>query len=430
MKNLKGKKLLVLAGVNPIAEDVVKFAQRMGVYTIVTGNLDVSLTPAKRYADQIETVSTADLDALEELARKEKVDGIMTGSSEFSIHMTMQLCERLNMPFYVNAEQWDICSSKDRFKALCRQYNVPVIYEYEVHETADQSLVCDEIVYPVIVKPVDGSGGGGISVCSNEAELQSAYQRAKEYSPTGNVIIEKYMSGDEIGISYAVQNGKVVLTAMHDRYLRESDGNFMKLPLAYVYPSKYLKSYQENQNQKVIDMFEGIGLQNGTLFIQGFASEQECPFYEMGLRFNGAKQYNLLKEECNFSTMDMMIEYALSGEISDIDITELADPDFKHIYCTLSILGKPGKVTEVIGVDQLRSFPEVLDVSQWYYGGEMLSEKLLGTQRQILCRVTLKTDNRTEMAAAIDKVYETFDVLNECGESMLIGKFDSSLLIK
>lgn len=54
MNDLKGKRLLVLAGVNPIAADVVRFAKRMGVYTIVTGNLDVALTPAKRYADQNE----------------------------------------------------------------------------------------------------------------------------------------------------------------------------------------------------------------------------------------------------------------------------------------------------------------------------------------------------------------------------------------
>ena len=72
----------------------------MGVYTIVTGNLDVTLTPAKRFADQIETVSTADLDALEALAKEVKADGIMTGSSEFSIEMTMALCKRLNKPFY------------------------------------------------------------------------------------------------------------------------------------------------------------------------------------------------------------------------------------------------------------------------------------------------------------------------------------------
>ena len=91
MNDLKGKRLLVLAGVNPIAADVVRFAKRMGVYTIVPGNLDVALTPAKRYADQNEMVSTADLEALKKLTKEVKADGIMTGSSEFSIEQTLQL---------------------------------------------------------------------------------------------------------------------------------------------------------------------------------------------------------------------------------------------------------------------------------------------------------------------------------------------------
>ena len=428
MNDLKGKRLLVLAGVNPIAADVVQFAKRMGVYTIVTGNLDVTLTPAKRFADQIETVSTADLDALEALAKEVKADGIMTGSSEFSIEMTMALCKRLNKPFYCTKEQWDICSNKNNFKELCRTHHVPVVHEFHVEET-DEGIDCSSLIYPVIVKPVDGSGGGGISVCNDEEAFLAAYERAKSYSPTGSVIIETYVISDEIGISYAIQNGKVYLTAMHDRYLRESDGNFMKLPLAYIYPSKHLQFYQETQNQKVVEMFESIGLQNGTLFIQGFATENECPFYEMGYRFNGAKQYNLLKEENGFSTMDMMIHHALTGEMNEPDLAKVAKPDFDHVYCTLFLLGRPGHVEKVIGVEELRKLPEIVDVSPWYYGGEDITEKLMGTQRQILCRVTLKTEDRVTMAKAIDTVYEIFEVLDDKGESMLLDGFDSKLLL-
>ena len=91
MKNVSGKRLLVLAGVNPIAEDVVKTARRLGIYTIVTGNLDVTLTPAKRYADEIMDVSTADLDALEKVIREKQIDGVLTGTREFGIEREISL---------------------------------------------------------------------------------------------------------------------------------------------------------------------------------------------------------------------------------------------------------------------------------------------------------------------------------------------------
>lgn len=426
MTDLKGKRLLILAGVNPIAEDVVKTAKRMGVYTIATGNLDVALTPAKRYADEAADVSTADLDALEAFIHEKNIDGVLTGSSEFGIERVISLCERLNLPFYCTREQWEICSDKDRFKNLCRENDVPVVPEYEISDVSDLEKV-DE--YPVIVKPVDGSGGGGISVCDNYEELVKAYQRAKEYSKCGNIIVEKYIVQEEIGINYAIQDGNIKLTAMHDRYLHSGGDGFMRLPLAYVYPSKFLESYQKVQDQKVIDMYHAIGLQNGTLFIQGFGAHDKCMFYEMGYRFNGAKQYNLLQDANGFNTMEMIIRLALTGKMEGPDIRECANPNFEHVYCTLSILGKPGKVQDVIGIKEIEEMPETLDVSPWYYGGEEITEKLLGTQRQILCRVTLKTKDRESMAKAIDAVYEKFNVLNDKGESMLMEGFDSSILL-
>lgn len=429
MYNLKGKRLLILAGVNPIAEDVVKTAKRLGAYTIVTGNLDVSLSPAKRYADETAEVSTADLDALENFIKENNIDGVLTGSSEFGIERVISLCERLNLPFYCNREQWEICSDKEKFKNLCRTNDVPVVPEYSVIER-NGKLDFSEIEYPVIVKPVDGSGGGGISVCNNENELNAAYIRAKNYSKCGNVIIEKYIIQDEIGINYAIQNGNIMLTAMHDRYLHIGEAGFMRLPLAYVYPSKFLKAYEKNQNENVTKMFKSIGLQNGTLFIQGFGSEEECMFYEMGYRFNGAKQYNILQDANGFNTMEMIVNLSLTGKMGGPDITKCANPEFENVYCTLSILGRPGKIKKVIGIEKLEKIPEVLDVSPWYYGGEEITEALLGTQRQILCRVTLKTKDRKSMAEAIDKVYEEFDVISDEGKSMLMQGFDSKLLLE
>ena len=428
MKSLEGKRLLVLAGVNPIAEDVVKTARRMGAYVIVTGNLDISLTPAKRYADEIMDVSTADLEALEQVIHEKRIDGVLTGSSEFGIERVISLCERLNLPFYCNREQWEICSDKDKFKNLCRKNDVPVVPEYNVQKE-DGTVDFSGIEYPVIVKPVDGSGGGGISVCTDEEELKNAYERALSYSKCKQIIVEKYVIQEEIGINYVIQNGNIKLTAMHDRYLHAGEKGFMRLPLAYVYPSKFLKSYQEKQDNKVIKMFESIGLQNGTLFIQGFGAEDECMFYEMGYRFNGAKQYNIISDACGFNTMEMVVNLSLTGEMGGKDVREYANPDYDSLYCTLSILGVPGKVKEVIGVEAVAALPEVIDVSPWYYGGETITEALLGTQRQILCRVTLKTPDRKAMATAIDKVYERFDVISDEGKSMLMAGFDSKILL-
>ena len=426
-QELKGKRLLVLAGVNPIAVDVVRVAREMGAYVIVTGNLDVSSTPAKQYADEVSDVSTADLDALEQLMDEKHIDGVLTGSSEFAIERVISLCERRNLPCYCTREQWEICSDKDRFKNLCRQYDVPVVPEYYIEEK-DGSFDISGIRYPVIVKPTDGSGGGGISVCNNDEEMIRACERAKNYSHAGRILVEEYIDGDEIGVSYAVKDGKVVMTAMHDRYLHRGEAGFMRLPLVYVYPSIYTDSYLEKQNEKVVKMFEGIGLKNGTLFIQGFGGHDKCMFYELGYRFNGAKQYNLLKEEDGFSTMEMVIRHALTGSEGDFDLEKLADPRFDNVYSTISLIVHPGHIDKIVGLEELKKMDSVLDVSPWYHDGQTIDKSLIGTQRQISCRVTLKTKDRKSMADAIDRVYEVYDVIDENGNSLMMEGFDTDIL--
>ena len=71
IEDLKGKKLLVLAGgVNLIT--LVQRAKELGIYTIVTDYYDVENSPAKLVADEYWNISWDDIDALEAKCREEK----------------------------------------------------------------------------------------------------------------------------------------------------------------------------------------------------------------------------------------------------------------------------------------------------------------------------------------------------------------------
>ena len=73
--NLKGKRLLLLAGTTLTLEAIQK-AQEMGIWVAVTDyNKD---TPAKRLANAAFDVSTTDLDALVQLCKEPKIDGVFT----------------------------------------------------------------------------------------------------------------------------------------------------------------------------------------------------------------------------------------------------------------------------------------------------------------------------------------------------------------
>ena len=100
------KKKLLILGVNGGSIEIIKYAKSRGVYTIVTDNIPYELSIGKQMADAYWMISTADLDELEQKAREEQVDGVISGPSDFNVGQTIQLCKRLGLPCYCTEESW------------------------------------------------------------------------------------------------------------------------------------------------------------------------------------------------------------------------------------------------------------------------------------------------------------------------------------
>ena len=72
MNTLKGKRLLILGG-SRISCEIVKRAQEMGIYVMVTDWYPIEKSPAKQIADEAFLVSTADVDAVVQLIKDKKL---------------------------------------------------------------------------------------------------------------------------------------------------------------------------------------------------------------------------------------------------------------------------------------------------------------------------------------------------------------------
>ena len=169
MVEVSGKKLLILGDTS--TADIILNAQKMGVYTVVTGIHPDAKT--RQLADEAILIPSDDHKALAKYIKDNGIDGVMTGASEFQILNMIQLCERVGLRIYVSEEQWNLCQNKASFKNLCRQFDVPVVPEYSISaEMSSEEMA--QIHYPVVVKPTDACSSKGLSICSNEEELKAA----------------------------------------------------------------------------------------------------------------------------------------------------------------------------------------------------------------------------------------------------------------
>lgn len=415
MSTLKGKRLLVLGGTISTYE-IVLHAKRRGVYVIVTDYLPSGI--AKRIADETAMISTSDLDTLESFAIEKKIDGIFTGPSEVNIKFVQQLCERLNLPFYATKEQFEVSMNKKRFKQLCKQCGIPTAKEYSINSLKDLNKVQD---FPVIVKPVDGYSSKGISICHNKEELVHACQNAKNYSPTDEILVEKYIEGyDDICMYYTIQNGHLTLSAMTDRDMNHFQVGKAPQPNALFFPSKHLDTYMEVLHKKVELFAHELFLQNGTMFIQAFIKGKEFIVFEMGYRLCGANEYIMISRENGIDTLDMYLNMALTGKFAGWDNQKNDNPYFRNNYCILVPLLKQGTICSCTCLEKIKVLKEVIYIQQFYQEGDTVSENSLGTLEQTLARIYICAETEEALKKAIKKVQNLLIVNDINGNNMIL----------
>ncbi len=423
MKRYENKKLLIL-GTSVASVDIVNYARSQGAYVYVVDYLPPEKSAAKRCADEHALISTVDVEAVYAYAKEKQVDGIFCGVSEVNLQTVRAVADRLGLPCYFTEQQWNILQDKKAFKEYCKQYQLRVPQEMVVDEKRGVEGL--DISYPVIVKPVDCGAGIGIHICHDEAELTMYYRDALEKSPTHRAIIEEYVVGDEFSAAYTIVDGAFYLSTMGDKYLDRSQEGYLPLPCAYVYPSKHLKDYQSKVDQQVVAMLRSLGLTNGTAFVQGIYRAGEFILFEAGLRMGGTALYRFVYDINKINVMEMLVNYALTGEMGVYPPT-LEDPAMsgKHC-CLLSLLNGGGVVGSIEGYEAACADPSVVESELRYQPGDTIVKS--GTLKQSHIRFFIIEDSLTSLSGKIQEFEALVSVRDADGRDMLLSPFDTARL--
>ena len=243
-EKLKGKRLLILGG-SLWKEAIKKFAVDNEITIIATGNDKTA--GIFEIADECYNIDSTDSERMKKLIIDKKIDGVYMGGSEPVIATACQYINELGLPCYCTKKQWDYLQNKTNFKELCIKFGLPVSKRYDIKEKDLLNKEFD-IDYPVVTKPVDGCASNGFSVCHNKIELTEGYNKAKKYSLSGNVIVEKYVPNDGIVVFYTFSDGKLKFCTIEDKYSvkYEKQGSFVG----------GLYSFESNCIQEFRDRFE------------------------------------------------------------------------------------------------------------------------------------------------------------------------------
>lgn len=403
-KSLNGKRLAVF-GANNVVAEVTRFANENGIVLISVGNAtDAGMHKVSQEQYYIDCTDEA---AVKQLFAEKHIDGLLSCSSEAVIRHSIGFIEDMKLGFYSTVHQWDILMNKQNFKEFASRFNIRKIPDFDP--------ASPDVIFPVIVKPVDNGGSFGIRVCHNRQELGEAVEYAKENSLCGNVLCEKFIEGDYFQFEIWRQNGKSYFPYTKERIFYDAVGDSPQQPFADIYPSSSDDLIAQKLYAPMTAMFDALGVDNGSCMFQGIIQNGYPYIMDTAFRLSGGMDFRVVEKDKGVDLVGSHIEYALTGKFGD-DFSELKKP-LNMSYATLCIGLKNGKIGKIKGLDKVSQMPFVYSLFSYYEEGDEM--KYSGLFLQVLCRIFLCGKDIDTVKQYIAEITRMIEVYDENGNSML-----------
>ena len=186
---------------------LIQAAHELGWYVITTGNAREGL--GHPYADKNVFADFSDKDAMLELAKSEGVQAVCSGCNDFALLSTVYVCEKLGLPGHDSYATSLKIHHKDKYRALATRLGIPTPRALVVRSAADFETAIAQLTFPIIVKPVDLTGGKGIHRAANADEAREAYKDACSRTRQDHIVVEEFVQGSNHGFSAILVKGKV-----------------------------------------------------------------------------------------------------------------------------------------------------------------------------------------------------------------------------
>ena len=362
------KKLLLLGGSH--AEiPLIQAAHELGWYVITTGNAREGL--GHPYADKNVFADFSDKEAMLELAKSENVQAVCSGCNDFALLSTVYVCERLGLPGHDSLATSLEIHHKDKYRALALRLGIPTPKAVVVHDEREFEVAIESLAFPIIVKPVDLTGGKGIHCVANVEEARAAYKDAASRTRQDHIVVEEFVQGTNHGFSAMLVKGKVAFAfADNEQY----------------FVNKYLVSGANSPSTtealglaKLRDYSERIArelnLVDGILHIQYIERDDGTPVIIEICRRPPGDLYIKFVRYATGIDYPKFIVMAETGE----DISSIADVPtqgywLRHCIMPGDEIENGGVVRDVVFAPEIQE--NIVEKLLWYRPGERIADRL------------------------------------------------------
>ena len=405
---------LWIVGGGPMQVPVVEEARALGLGTICSDR-DVSCECAG-IVDIFLEIDTHDIDghllAVDELLTRDIIiSGVLAAGIDAPETMA-RLAQSLGLPG-VSPKIAHLVNNKALFRQRLVELGVPVPKFARVFED-DLPIVTSVaamVGYPLIVKNTDSSGSRGARILhAPDAEvLEAAARESIAVSRSRSALIEAFWEGPEQTVETLFDaSGRFHRCFITDRAFDKSEGFALEVGLRH--PSVLPKEVQDEMFAIAEDVGRRLGITIGAAKYDFILTSEGPRIIEMTVRLSGGFDAQYLVPGATGKNVIRAAILTALGEPFDPDL--LTD-HLGRVGLSRSIWPRPGRITNIVGLDEARALPGVKRIVMRAGIGDVVGPYVDCTKR--ICFIIVVGDNEAEAVAAFERVVATLRIETEVG---------------
>lgn len=340
------KKTIMFLGAGEEQCEAIDIALELGLKVIaIDGNPNAL---GLKIADVGINADIKDVEAMIEIGKKYKIDGVMTHAVEIP-QVVAKVAKALDLPG-LDPEVAERATNKlERIKCLTEK-GIPCP-KFETAKTVEEAKKkAEKIGFPYVFKPIDSAGARGVIKVSNKDEIEKAFNHTLSYTQENIILIEEYLEGKELSTESIIYN-KIYTVAFADRNYDKKRFEPFFIEDGGEMPTSLSKDEIKEVTQTVDAAIRALGIDWGVAKGDIIINNGEVTIMEMAARTSGGRFCSV---KVPLSTgIDMLRPLILMAVGLTPDLNDLK-PKFSRGIAERFIFPKPGKIVEIIGVDEAK----------------------------------------------------------------------------
>ena len=346
------KKILVI-GAGYLQSFAIRKAKELGFYVLsVDGNPQAM---GFQFADKHETIDIVDKEACLCFAKQQKIDGVITAATDFSVLTVSRIAEELGLP---GLDYEAAVTVKNKYLVRKKLFDVKADdteQAFEVTSMEEVDNVGDKITFPVMVKPCDGSGSRGASKVLEKGNLRTACEVAMRNSISHKALIESFIEGEEYGVESFVHEDKVHVLGVMKKWMTRPP---FYAELGHAYPSGLDDVLETKVKQSVEKTIRALGINYGSVNMDVLiTNEGNVHVIDIGARMGGNLIYS------HIIPLGTGIDYLGNAIRASVGEQVFFTEGEKTSVATALLALHPGKIISYPNVEQFKEEQELYYMS-------------------------------------------------------------------